>query len=89
MVDHDLIRYTYTYTQHHTHRDILSCLFTKTKNARQKEKAEAKMSKTLFNPDADPSDPIIVVGGSYAGQSSSRSCPRIQFSLLIFNLPLP
>lgn len=47
------------------------------------------MSKTLFNPDADPSDPIIVVGGSYAGQSSSRSlAPHIRFSLLIFDFPL-
>jgi hypothetical protein len=48
------------------------------------------MPKTLFNPDADPSDPIIVVGGSYAGQSSSRSLvPHIRFSLLTFDLPLP
>jgi hypothetical protein len=48
------------------------------------------MSKTLFNPDADPSDPIIVVGGSYAGQSLSRSyVPLVQFFVLTRNLLLP
>jgi hypothetical protein len=69
----------------------LSCPLKKNENEKRTTKTvEAKMSKTLFNPDADPSDPIIVVGGSYAGQSSSRSyVPLVEFFVLTRNLLLP